>query len=131
MTKYNPEDEDDLTVTELQRRQPWVVPYSDHFNSASYHTPHNRATHAILHAMKSLGKIATVLEAIDHRGGAILDREREVIQEMSADIFTIALRLANLFSFSLVHSLRRRVKIKNDIDILSAPVAISDRADMA
>lgn len=130
MTKYNPETEDDLTVTELQRRQPWVVPYSEQFNRASYHTPHLRATHAVLHAIKSLGKIATVLEAIDHRGGAIFDNEREVIQEMAADVFTIALRLANLFSFSLIHSLRRRVKIKNDIDILNAPVAVSDRADI-
>lgn len=124
------EKEEDLTVHWLQQRQPWSIPYSDAFECAGHHTPHNLATHAVLHAMKSLGKIATVFESIDHRGGAISDDERRVVQEMAADLFTVALRIANLFSFSLVNTLRRPVWDKNKVDVLTAPVRVSERADI-
>lgn len=121
--------ENTMTVQHLQDTQPWVVPYSDAFESARYHTPHNLASHAVLHAMKSLGKLAAVFEAVDHRGGCVLDAERAVIRDMSADLFTAALRLANLFSFSLVCELRRRVLQKNGVDVVVAPRVASARGD--
>lgn len=130
--RIEPETLEEITVTWCQERQPWAVPYSNAFMSARYHTPHNMATHATLHAMKSLGKIAAVFEAVDHRGGATLDEERDEIASMAADLFTIALRLANLYGFSLVHALSRRVWDKNKVQLINAPVRVEHiRADRA
>jgi hypothetical protein len=112
---------DQFTVGQLQEEQPWTVPYSDAFEQAGLHTPHNMSAHAVLHGLKSLGKLAAVFEAIDHRGGDPLDSEIQVIRDMSADLFTIALRLANLHHFSLATELLRRILEKNGVRLWPRP----------
>jgi len=112
-----------LTIEEAQRRQPWTVPYSVPFEVArKNYMPHLHATHATLHAMKSLGKLATIFEAMDHRGGDMGENDREVVSDMAADLFTVALRLANIYGFSLAKELARRVEEKNGVSILTAAV---------
>ncbi len=125
--KNIPEEIEEITIEQAQRNQPWTVPYSEEFlmcagrEARQYNggrMQHLYATHTVLHAMKSLGKMAAIFEAIDHRGGGILDEERATVRAMAADLLTAALRFGNLYGFSIVWELARRVRDKNSVDLL-------------
>jgi hypothetical protein len=106
----------DLTFRTAQYQQPWNVPYSSGVNRAIGQVPHILASHNVLHAAKTVGKLATVFEALEHREDATLTgAELQTIRDMSADLVTEALRLANLYGFDLEESLRRRVQDKNGV----------------
>lgn len=107
-----------LTLKEMQQYQPWTVPYSSRFEDAAavIRLPHLYASHAVLHAMKTLGKLSAVFEALDHRESAtVTPEEYATVKAMSADMVTMALRLANLCHFDLQEELCRRVKEKNGV----------------
>lgn len=107
-----------LTIDEAQARQPWTVPYSADFEEAAQQwCPHLHGAHAVLHGMKSLGKLAAEFEAADHGS----DIHRAVVRDMAADLMTIALRLANLYGFELSAELVRRVQEKNGVNIAQTP----------
>jgi hypothetical protein len=112
----------DLTISEAQNRQPWTVPYSAGVRHAADGgwVPHILASHAVLHAAKSVGKLAAVFEALDHRDTPIGGAEVAVVGCMAADLVTAALRLANLYDFDLATVLCRRVEEKNGVSILEA-----------
>jgi len=106
----------DLTIRHAQKTQPWTVPYAwDKTPLVGFEGRELSGRHALFHAQKSLGKIAAVYEAVDHRslGNCPKDAEIEVIQNMSADLLTVALRYANLYGFDLQSVLVRRVAEKN------------------
>jgi len=106
----------DLTIWEAQTHQPWTVPYLQALQEAADNKsiPHALASHAVLHAAKSVGKLAAEMEKADH--GLLIDED--VVRAMSADLFTIALRFANLYSFNLAVELVQRVHEKNGVNIL-------------
>jgi NTP pyrophosphatase (non-canonical NTP hydrolase) len=60
-----------------------------------------------------------VFEALDHREGGYsgtagpTDEQLQTIKDMAADLFTEALRFANLYGFSLEAEHARRVAEKN------------------
>jgi hypothetical protein len=113
-------DAADLTIRHAQRNQPWTVPSSDgvrHARNAGW-VPHILASHAVLHAAKSVGKLAAVFEALDHTGGPAVLNDYLTIRAMSADLVTAALRLANLFDFDLAAELVARVREKNGVNVL-------------
>lgn len=133
MTKYS----DRMTIKQAQQNQPWTVPYSagvneaagtsnlNDLNSTPAAVPHILGTHTVLHAMRSIGKIAAVYEARDHdpdgephpAGRENVYRERKAeIRKMAADLMTAALRFANLEGFDLAEALVERVKEKNGAD---------------
>ncbi len=124
MTNYS----DRLTIKQAQQNQPWTVPYSEGVMSAAgldgvlgTYVPHILGTHCVLHAAKSVGKIAAVYEARDHEdaleGSEARGRgERAEIRKMAADLVTAALRFANLEGFDLAEALVERVKEKNGAD---------------
>lgn len=150
MSQYS----DRLTIKQAQEKQPWTVPYSEGVQDAAHPlkfpdhehdergVPHILGTHCVLHAVKSLGKIAAVYEARDHEDGATrggdtpgmreLNRRAE-IRKMAADLMTAALRFANLEGFDLAEALVERVKEKNGADFgfifspAPAPVIFCDR----
>lgn len=111
----------DLTLSHAQRHQPWTVPYSRGVMYArdTDAVPHILASHTVLHAAKSVGKLATVFEKLDHSNvtGAINGTDRETIEAMSADLVTAALRFANLYSFNLAEVLLRRIEEKNGVQL--------------
>ncbi len=109
-----------LTIRGAQIDQPWTVAYSPGVESASHvEVPHILASHAVLHASKSVGKLAAVFEALDHRDQADVTREElQTIIAMSADLMTIALRFANLYDFDLARALIDRVQEKNGVNLL-------------
>ena len=124
---------DQLTIAFAQENQPWEVPYSANLLAATTHTgpngqylmPHLFGTHAVLHAQKTLGKMSAVFERLDHTGEPITDDQRQVLADMSADLMTAALRMANLFEFQLDEALQARVLEKNGIDF-AGKAALAD-----
>lgn len=78
----------------------------------------------MLHAAKSLGKIAAIYEERDHVADDELDEaicasavggRRAAIRAAAADLVTAALRFANLEHFDLAEALIDRVKEKNGV----------------
>lgn len=115
-----------LTIRHAQTHQPWTVPYAAAIDvAAAGDIPHILGTHTVLHAMKSLGKIAAVFEALDHsrdvgehgKSEPMSDEQWKVVAQMSADLFTAALRFANLYAFDLATVLVGRIREKNGVDI--------------
>ncbi len=141
MTDYS----DRLTIKQAQQNQPWAVPYSEGVQNAADScardgrhmpgsgVPHILGSHCVLHAIKSLGKIAEVYEARDHfdappnpAHNPALKDERALIRAAAADLVTAALRFANLEGFDLAEALVERVKEKNGADF--GPVTDGHRA---
>lgn len=100
-----------MSLYEMQCRQPWTVPYSPGIVAVVGHVPHLLASHAVLHAAKSVGKLAAVFEGADHGKDVNVDE----VAAMAADLVTAAMRLANLYSFDVQMVLEQRVKEKNGI----------------
>lgn len=146
MTDYS----DRLTIRQAQEKQPWAVPYSEGVDAAAHGTddseghgipelvPHILGTHCVLHAAKSLGKIAAVYEARDHFDAnpvhnPCAQAERDMIRAAAADLMTAALRFANLEGFDLAEALVERVKEKNGTDFGPVPdqLPLGERAHNA
>lgn len=115
-----------LTVRDAQRKQPWTVPYARGVeHAAKIDVPHILASHCALHAAKSVGKLAAVFEELDHPHSDTSPWGRSepsaeqlaTVMAMSADLFTAALRFANLYGFDLADELERRVLEKNGVPL--------------
>lgn len=114
-----------LTIYHAQKYQPWTVPYNAAIDIAANNgsIPHILGSHTVLHAIKSIGKLATVFEALDHardtgvegKSEPITTEQIEVIKDMSADLFTAAMRFANLYGFDLAQTLTERIEEKNGV----------------
>lgn len=112
---------DQLTISHAQKHQPWTVPYADGVIESSKHSvKHILASHTVLHASKSVGKLAEVFERLDH-GEDYNNEQVEIVKSMSADLMTAALRFANLYGFDLARVLAERVEEKNGVNILDIP----------
>jgi hypothetical protein len=106
-----------LTFDRAQDGQPWTVPYSDGVVVASGSLVHHiLGSHAVLHASKTVGKLAAVFEVLDHRP-VLTAQQGQTIRDMAADLVSAALRLANLYGFRLADELERRVEEKNGCPI--------------
>jgi hypothetical protein len=112
----------ELTISHAQKHQPWTVPYSTGVEQARADgtIPHIMSSHAVLHAAKSVGKLAAVFEKLDHQHPTIRETVDEtlLIGDMCADLVTAALRLANLHGIDLAKVLVERIEEKNGINIL-------------
>lgn len=115
-----------LTIRHAQDHQPWTVPYSPEVEAANDAlVPHILGSHCVLHAAKSLGKIAAIYEALDHTSEHITAEGRKAIANASADLMSAALRFANLHNFDLADTLIDRVREKNGRDFeLLVPIQI-------
>lgn len=93
-----------MNLYDLQRRQPWTVPYRHGFT--------DMGNHAVLHAAKTVGKLSAVFEKFDHDGKPVDVSE---IKAGAADLITAGMRLANLYGFNVETALCDRVREKNGI----------------
>lgn len=110
----------ELTIEYAQANQPWTVAYSTSIALAHNGLiPHILASHNVLHAAKSVGKIAAVFEELDHSGKLISPEQIEMVKAMSADLLQEALRFANLLGFDLASIFVARVEEKNGINLLN------------
>lgn len=100
-----------LTVYAAQTEQPWSVPY------ASKHWVNNaegQLKHALLHACKSIGKLSSIIEHLDHDEKSWLsDAELDSVADYAADLVSAALRIGNVVGRSIAHRLVSRVRDKN------------------
>lgn len=107
----------ELTIRYAQANQPWTLPYDPAVQTASHRAvPHILGTHTVLHALKSLGKLAAVYESLDHNvqpSAATRCEQFNTARAMAADLVTAALRFANLHAFDLATALSERVLEKN------------------
>lgn len=113
----------ELTLRRAQTNQPWTVPYSPGVQEArNISVSHILGSHCALHAVKTVGKLASVFEALDHTDMPITAEQRSIVASMSADLVTEALRFANLYDFDLARAFVERVAEKNGVNILDEPV---------
>ncbi len=103
----------DLTIEQAQKNQPWTVPYSSGVMVALNNVPHILASHTVLHATKSVGKLASVFESLDHTNARVNESQLQTIRDMAADLMAAALRIANLYQFNLADEVERRAEEKN------------------
>src|SRR5271169_3478592 len=105
---------DELTIYRAQREQPWTVPYG----RDKWWVVNNegRLKHCLAHAQKTLGKIADVIERLDHADQQWLsDAECEKVGDLAADLVSVALQIGTTVSRSVAHALVRRVMEKNGV----------------
>ena len=105
---------EDITIMHAQCEQPWTVPYGKH----KWWVTDNegRLKHCLAHAQKTLGKIASVIEHLDHSDRQwLLDDELDLVGDMAADLVTVALQIGTTVSRSVAHALYRRVIHKNGV----------------
>jgi hypothetical protein len=103
---------DELTIALAQREQPWTVPYGK--NKWWVTNDEGRLKHCLAHAQKSLGKIAAVIEKLDHENSQWLsDAQCDAVGDMAADLVSVALQIGTVVSRSVAHALVRRVTEKN------------------
>ena len=95
-----------MHIRQAQITQPWLLAYS-----SVCLTTLQLSRHVVLHAMKSTGKLAGTFEQWDH-GNPI---DIQLIKDMSADLMSAAMRLANIHEFDLENELIRRQKEKNGL----------------
>lgn len=101
-----------LTIYKAQTEQPWAQPYGQYKHWVS--NSEGQLKHAILHAQKSLGKIATIVESLDHSDSQWLsDENLAAVGDLSADLVSAALRIGNVVGHSIAHALMRRAREKN------------------
>lgn len=105
-----------LTIRAAQRSQPWTVPYSTGVLRAEADgVSHILGSHVVLHAAKTVGKLAAVFEDLDHKDRPMSPEQCITVAEMAADLVTAGLRLANLYGFDLEGTLINRVEEKNGV----------------
>lgn len=103
---------EDLTLYQAQKQQPWTAPYGQ--NKWWVTDNEGRLKHCLLHAQKSLGKVATIVEVLDHADRQWLtDRECDQIGDLAADLVSTAIQIGTVVSRSIAHALVRRVTEKN------------------
>ena len=103
-----------MHIRHAQKHQPWTVPYSGSVQRARRTgVDHIFGSHTVLHATKTVGKLASVFESLDHTDEPITADQEAVVRDMAADLMTAAMRLANLYGFDLETELVRRVTEKN------------------
>jgi hypothetical protein len=104
----------ELTIELAQREQPWTVPYG----KAKWWVVNDegRLKHCLAHAQKTLGKIADIIEALDHDDRAWLtDAQCDKVGDLAADLVSVALQIGTTVSRSVAHALVRRVMEKNGV----------------
>lgn len=105
-------DPKDLTLFQAQNEQPWTVPYGRLKWWVT--NDEGRIKHCLAHAAKSLGKIASEIEALDHDdSGWLSDDAEDRIADMAADLVSVAMQIATVVHRSVAHALVRRVVAKN------------------
>lgn len=107
-----------LTLEHLQATQPWVLPYNTELTHAVERNAglgHLLGTHAVLHASKSVGQIAAVFEALDHAESPPDPESMQVLESKAASLVMVAMRLANLYGFSLTRALVEHAEEKNGV----------------
>ena len=100
----------DLTIRKAQEIKSLTIPYSQGVLQAiDGGVPHILGSHATLHAMSTVGRLADIFEGADHIGSFGTHRGKPQIADAAADLMIVALHLANLYEFDLEKALLERI----------------------
>ncbi len=109
---------EELTFDHAQNNQPWSIEYAhrNKHDTMTFRSPF-MVNHCVLHITKALGKIARVLEEVDHSnlGPVPYDKDIETIVFAAADIVSSCMKLCSIYGYSLAAALMTRVKEKNGV----------------
>lgn len=106
----------DRTIRELQSSLPWTAHYHRDFRA----TPqtHKDFSHALLHIVKSSGKLASIIDDAEHGGVNWANPEmRADVENYVADMVICALRMANTCPDGVIDlqaAVDRRLTAKNN-----------------
>ena len=106
----------DRTIRELQSSLPWTAHYHRDFRA----TPqtHKDFSHALLHVVKSSGKLAVIIDDAEHAGYDWADPEKRAeVEKYVADMVICALRMANTCPDGVIDlqaAVDRRLAAKNN-----------------
>lgn len=105
---------EELTIMQAQCEQPWTVPYGR--DKWWVTNDEGRLKHCMAHAQKTLGKIAAIVERLDHADRSWLnDNECDEVGDLAADLLSVALQIGTTVSRGIAHALVRRVTEKNGV----------------
>jgi hypothetical protein len=102
------------SLRHLQTTLPWTIKYSTDFRANPQ--SHKDFAHALLHVQKAAGKLAAMVDDIDHNRDVALDHTIRENARFIADLVVCALRLANTFpggSVDLENATIARITTKN------------------
>lgn len=103
------------SLRHLQEHLPWTLKYTYEFEASSGSNPQRRIGHDVLHVLKSLGKIASDVEAADH--GRMRKLEGPTLAKEVADLVICALHIAKLEGFDLQEAVVSSSELRNGVAI--------------
>jgi hypothetical protein len=107
---------EELTLKDLQEQLPWTIKYSRDFRENPQE--HKDFAHALTHAVKACGKLAGIIDDLDHRRESLELRDKSY-ENYIADLVICALRMANtsMSPFDLQAKVINRIEVKNQIQL--------------
>lgn len=104
-----------MNLRELQTNLPWSIKYSQDYrlNPQS----HKDFAHAVLHVTKAAGKLAAIIDDLDHRRDS---EDFGRIKDYLADLVICALRMANTTPGGVIDLERAvidRIESKNEVTL--------------
>jgi hypothetical protein len=109
-----------MDIKTLQVRLPWTIKMSTDFRSNPQ--AHKEFAHALLHVHKAGGKLAALVDDMDHRREDALKPElRADVEKAIADLVICALRLANTVPngpIDLERAVIERIESKNGVELI-------------
>jgi len=82
----------DISLRELQERQPWRDTYSQAFKDSRI--PHKNFAHALTHLSKAAGKLSEIVDDGDHES-PLTYFPKEDVAKFVGDLVICAIRMAN------------------------------------
>lgn len=82
----------DISLRELQERQPWRDTYSQAFKDSR--VPHKNFAHGLTHVQKAVGKLSEIVDDGDHESPLVYFPKEEVAKFLG-DVVVCAIRMAN------------------------------------
>jgi hypothetical protein len=108
-----------VRLSEMQVQLPWTVRYSQDYRLNPL--VHKDFGHALVHVTKASGRLAELVDNIDHDRDTTDDPElAEKYSKYLADLVVCALRMANTFPgqhINLERAVIERLEIKNGITL--------------
>jgi len=106
---------DRISMREIQTSLPWSIRYSQDFRTNPQ--PHKDFAHALVHISKAAGKLAALVDDMDHDWSVADDPQlRETYGKYVADLVICAMRMSNTFPggvLDLEKAVLDRIKAKN------------------
>lgn len=107
------------SLRELQLRLPWTIKYSRDFRANPQ--THKDFGHAVVHATKAIGRLASLVDDMDHdMDVALTPSLQQNYEKYLADLVICAIRMANTFPGKMIDlekAVVERIESKNEVKL--------------